>query len=194
VKRFVCIVALALVSSLNVVFATPVPQQPAPTPLTQAQQASRDATREKLRTLLNIAGARKDVNVAFRQSEKQPYNFVGIMREGLANADSLEIVISVTTNETIGFRVYPHYNGAYINVDKAKNGAGMMRKLLSMSDHNFLYWGADETGDVFSGYTFTLESGFPEEAIVIVLRSIRNTDGFVGELRPTYDGTFAPSK
>ena len=36
----------------------------------------------------------------------------------------------------------------------------------------FLYWGADDTRDVFAGYTFTLESGFPSEAIIVVLRSL----------------------
>ena|SRR5690349_3043782 len=33
-------------------------------------------------------------------------------------------------------------------------------------------------------YTFTLESGFPDEAIKIVLESIRNSDKYVGEMRP----------
>ncbi len=161
-------------------------QTPTPTP---DKEATRNATREKLRQLLDTAGQRKDVNVTFRQASKQPYNFVGSMSGGLTHSDSLEIVVSVTANDTIGFRVYPHYKGGYINVDKAKNAAGLMRKLLYMSDRNFLYWGVDEAGDTFSGYTFTLESGFPHEAIVIVLRSIRNTDGFVGELRPFIDGT-----
>ena len=155
----------------------------------QEKEASRNATREKLRQLLDTAGQRKDVNVMFRQSAKQPYNFVGSMSGGLTHSDSLEIVVSVTANETIGFRIYPHYKGGYINVDKAKSAAGLMRKLLYFSDRNFLFWGVDGEGDTFSGYTFTLESGFPHEALVIVLRSIRNTDGFVGELRPYIDGT-----
>jgi len=184
-KRMLVIVALALVAATGM---TPARAQTA-----QEKETARNATREKLRQLLDTAGQRKDVNVAFRQSDKQPYNFVGVMRDGLKNADSLEIVVSVTSNETIGFRVYPHYKGDYINVDKVKNSAGLMRKLLYFSDRNFLYWGADETGDIFSGYTFTLESGFPYEAIVIVLRSIRNTDGFVGELRPFVDGTSGPT-
>jgi hypothetical protein len=45
---------------------------------------------------------------------------------------------------------------------------------------------------VFTGYTFTLESGFPDEAIKIVLSSIKNSDQFVGEMRPSIDGTTAP--
>jgi hypothetical protein len=66
-----------------------------------------------------------------------------------------------------------------------------MRLLLRLSDRAFLFWGADESGDIFTGYTFTLESGFPEEAIRIVLRSIVNSDKFVGEMRPFIDGTTA---
>ena len=158
---------------------------------TLAQDASRDATREQLRQLLATAGQRTDVNVAFRQSTQNPYNFIGSMTAGLTNAQSLEIVISVTKSETIGLRVYPHYNGGYINVDKARDKTGLMRKLLYYSDQNFLFWGADDTADVFCGYTITLESGFPSNALVIVLRSIHNTDKYVGEMRPLIDGTAA---
>jgi len=155
--------------------------------------AKRDATREKLRTLLETAGQRKDVNTTFKLATKNPYNFVGTMGDGMSfsHVDHLEIVISVTKDDTIGFRVYPHYKGGYINVDKAKDPLGFAKKLLVMSDRNFLYWGIDDEGDAFAAYTFTLESGFPSEAIIIVLRSIRNTDGFVGELRPFIDGNAA---
>jgi hypothetical protein len=156
-----------------------------------AQDSSRDATREKLGELLESAGKRSDVNATFKQSAKQPYNFVGVMNDNLTNADSLEIVISVTKSDTIGFRIYPHYKDAYINVQKAKDGRGLMRKMLTFSDLNFLFWGADDEDDVFCGYTFTLESGFPDKAIVVVLRSIRNADKFVGELRPFVDGSAA---
>ena len=154
-------------------------------------QPDRDATRARLAQVLNSAGARSDVNVTFRQSTKNPYNFVGNMT-GLANVDSLEIVISVTSKETIGFRIYPHYKGGYINLGKARDSLGLMKKLLWFSDQNFLFWGADDTGDVFSGYTVTLESGFPAEAILIIIRSVRNTDGFVGTMRPFIDGSTAP--
>lgn len=151
----------------------------------------RDATREQLRQALASAGQRSDVNIAFRQSVKQPYNFAGTLSVGLSNADALEVVVSVTKQNTIGFRVYPHYNGSYINTKKARDPSGLKDRLLYLTDQNFLYWGADETFDVFSGYTFTLESGFPQEAIVSVLRSIHNTDRFVGELRPFIEGTTA---
>ncbi len=95
----------------------------------------------------------------------------------------------MTPNDTIGFRIYPHYNGGYINLARARDAGGLMRKLLYFSDQNFLFWGADDTQDVFTGYTITLESGFPRDAIVIVLRSIHNADKFVGEMRPLIDGS-----
>ncbi|MDQ1638491.1 MAG: hypothetical protein QOF62_1830 [Pyrinomonadaceae bacterium] len=156
----------------------------------QTNDASRNRTRESLAALLDKAGP--GINIAFRQSTKQPFNYVGMLKQGLVNADSFEVVISVTSNETIGFRIYPHYKNGYINIDNVKNSAGMMRQLLRLSDRAFLFWGADESGDIFTGYTFTLESGFPDEAIKIVLRSIVNSDKFIGELRPNIDGTVAP--
>jgi hypothetical protein len=69
-----------------------------------------------------------------------------------------------------------------------------MRQLLRLNDSNFLYWGTDPSGDIFAGYTFTLESGFPEAAVTIVLRSIPNLDLFVGNMKPNIDGTPAPVK
>jgi hypothetical protein len=95
----------------------------------------------------------------------------------------------VTSKDTIGFRIFPQYKGAYINIDKARNPTQLLRKLAQLNDSTFLFWGADDSGDVFTGYTFTLESGFPDKAIEIVLSSIRNSDQFVGELRPAIDGT-----
>jgi hypothetical protein len=155
-------------------------------------QTDRDATRESVRQVLESGGQRSDVNVTFRQSTKNPYNFTGSMTTGLKNADSLEIVVSVTKSDTIGFRIYPHYKRGYINLGKAGDANGLMRKLLYYSDQNFLFWGADDTADVFCGYTVTLESGFPSDAIVVVLRSIKNTDKFVGEMRPFIDARPRP--
>jgi hypothetical protein len=152
-------------------------------------QSSREITREKLRRTLDAASSRSDVNVTFRQSDQQPFNFFGTMTGDMNNADALEIVLSVTDDETIGVRVFPHYKDAYINLDKVRDGPGLMRALLHFSHRNFLYWGADNDDDIFCGYTFTLESGYPEEAIIVVLRSIRAADGFVGDLRPFIDGS-----
>jgi hypothetical protein len=158
-------------------------------PAAHAQPDPRDATREQVRQVLASGGSRTDVNVTFRQSDKNPYNFVGSMTAGMRNVDSLEVVVSVTKSNTIGFRVYPHYKNGYINIGKAKDPNGLMRRLLYLSDQNFLFWGADDSGDIFAGFTVTLESGFPQDVLVIVLRSVRNSDKFVGELRPFVDGT-----
>lgn len=156
--------------------------------LTHAQQddeAARIRTRDKLAQLLERAGP--TINVAFKQSQKQPFNYEGSLTVGLLHAESFEIVISVTSKDTIGFRVYPHYKKGYINPGKVNDPAGLMRLMLRLSDRAFLFWGLDEAGDAFTGYTFTLESGFPEEAIRIVLRSMANSDKFVGEMRAFLD-------
>lgn len=153
-------------------------------------ESSRNKTRERMSALLQRVGP--DVKVNFQPSSKSQYVFTGVLRDGLVNSEYFEIVITVTTKDTISFRIFPHYKGGYINIDKARNGAQLLRKLAQLNDSTFLFWGADDTGDVFTGYTFTLESGFPDEAIKIVLSSIKNSDQFVGEMKPSIDGTNAP--
>ena len=157
----------------------------------QEKEANRVATREKLRQLLAASGPKQGIEINFKQSEKNPFNFVGIKRGALKNAEGFEVVIGLSAQDTIGFRIYPYYKGGYINLEKARNGAGLMRKLLNLSDHNFLFWGADDTGDVFAGYTVTLESGFPDKAIEIILYSIVPLDNYVGQIRPFIDGSVA---
>lgn len=170
--------ALALVMLLTT-FAAPAIAQTSPEP---TPDAARAATREQLRTLLADAGDRADVNVHFHQSTKNPWNFAGSITDGLTNSESLEIVVSVSKVDTIDFLVYPHFKGGYINTHKAKNASDLKDRLLLLSHTNFLYWATDEERDVYSGYTITLESGFPKEAILVVLESIRNTDKYVGQL------------
>ena len=188
-KRYTLLAAFALAS-----FLSPLPMTSAAfAAQTSAPDAARNLTRSRMSSILAIAGARSDVNVAFRQSTKNPYNFVGTMT-GMVNCNPLEIVWSVTKSDTIGLRAYCHYNGGYINVGRAKDAYGLMRRLLLLNDENFLYWGADDSGDVFTAYTFTLESGFPDDGITIVARSLRNTDKFIGQLRPMIDGSPDPGK
>lgn len=174
--RFVILVLILLA-------ALPAASQEAP--------ISRDQTRELLRASLEHYGPLSDVNISFHQSEKQPYNFVGVMTTGLKNSQELEVVVGVSDKSTISVHVYPHYKDHYINLDKAQDPAGLMRHLLVLNRDHFFFWGADEEHDVFAGYMFTLESGYPEEAIRIVLRSIRANDEYVGELRPFLDGSSA---
>lgn len=152
--------------------------------------ASRNKTRDRLNALLTRVGP--EHKITFKQSSTSEYIFVGQLKEDLTNSDFFEVVITATPADTIGIRVYPHYKNAYINIDKARNTMQLLRKLVQLNDSTFLFWGADDTGDVFSGYTFTLESGFPDKAIEIVLSSIKNSDKYVGEMRPSIDGTSAP--
>jgi hypothetical protein len=180
-KRFLVLVALALLAAGTASAQT-----------AQEKAAAREATREKLRQLLAASGPKRGIEIAFRQSDKQPFNFVAVKRGGMTNAEGFEIVVGVSNDETIGFRIYPYYKGGYVNINKARDGTGLMRKLLNLSDHNFLFWGADDTGDVFAGYTFTLESGFPDKAIETVLYSIAPLDQYVGEMRPYIDASPAP--
>jgi hypothetical protein len=152
-----------------------------------SQDATRDKTRDRLKALLDRVGP--EIKVTFQPSSESPYVFSGVMSEGLKNAERLEIVIGVTPDQIIRFRVFPKYKGSYVNIDKARNSAQLLRKLIQLNYETFLFWGADDTGDVFTGYTFTLESGFPDEALRIVLASIKNSDKFVGDLRPSIDGS-----
>jgi hypothetical protein len=185
-KFAVIFASLILGCALSVNAQTPTPT---PKPLTPQQQASRDATREKLRTLLATTGPK--VNIDFKQSEKQPYNFAGVMRTGLKNADFIEVVVTVSRDETVNFSAYPHYKSAYMNVGRAKDGTQLMRQMLNLNHHNFMFWGADDTGDMYAGYTITLESGFPTEAVNVILWSIKPLDEFIGDMRPNYDGSAA---
>ena len=150
----------------------------------QDDPVARDRTRDQLGQLLEKLSPK--VHITFTRSTKQPYNFTGTKQRSHGQ-ESSEIVISVTPKDTIGFRIYPHYNNGYINVDKARDRVGLMRLLLRLSDRAFLFWGADATGDVFSGYTVTLESGFPPESIETVLLSIANNDKFIAEMKPFID-------
>ena len=155
----------------------------------QSDDAERRDTRTRLNALLSSYGS--TVNMSFHQAVKNEWNFIGTLTEGVKNADSFEVVIGVTTDKTISILAYPHYKGAYINIDKVRNPAGLLRKMVNLSYHNFLPWAADDTGDVVARFQFTLESGFPVEAIQVVLRSIKLLDQFVGQMRPDIDGSSA---
>jgi hypothetical protein len=177
-----CVLALALV----VVSAGLASAQ------TDAEKAAaRVRTRDQLATLLVGSGPKTGIDLSFKRSEKNEFNFVAMKTTGLKNAESMEVVISVTNDATIGFRAYPHFAGGYVNIDKARNSLGLLRQMALLTHKNFLFWGADETGDIFAGYTITLESGFPDKAIDIVLYSIKPLDGYFGELRPNIDGSAA---
>src|SRR5262245_42762471 len=116
-----------------------------PAVFAQDDDAMRDKTRERLNALLTRVGP--SLKMSFQQSNKSPYIFTAKLSEGLTNCDYFEIVISVTKAQTIGFRVFPVYKNAYINIDKARNTMQLLRKLAQWNETTFLFWGADDTGD-----------------------------------------------
>src|SRR5688572_31110347 len=121
-------IAIVIFFVLTITFAPAVYGQ-------QTEQQAKDAARLRTRDLLSklLTKMGPDVNITFAQSQKQPFNYIGILKQGLANSESFEVVVSVTANDTIGFRIYPHYKSTYINVDKARNPAALMKQLLRLS-------------------------------------------------------------
>lgn len=138
-------------------------------------------TRERLEALLSTYPPAQAMR--FHRSPREPFNLVGNVTTGLTYASSLEVVITLTRKQTIAFRVYPHYPGGYINLRKLRNPSALMQKLLEHTYQDFFFWGADDALDVFAGYNVTLESGFPEAAIRVVISSIALQDRTIGELR-----------
>ncbi len=161
--------ALALAASVSVAWAQ------------NENSPERQATRDKVRSALRTIGPRIGVN--FKQAQANQWNFSGSMTEGLNEAESMEIIVMVGRNDVLTVRVFPHISGdRYINVDRANNSTGLMRKLLANNAGDFFHWGMDDVYDVFAEFTFTLESGFPEESLDVVLRSVELLDKKVGEL------------
>jgi len=146
-----------------------------------AQDGDRDATRDRTRSALRQIGPK--LGVTFQQSQANPYNFSASMTDGLSEAQSMEIIVMVGKNDILTVRVFPHVsNNRYINIDRASNSTGLMRKLLANNAGDFFHWGMDDVYDVFAEFTFTLESGFPEESLDVVLRSVELLDKKVGEM------------
>jgi hypothetical protein len=149
-----------------------------------AAQADTDtvrvATRQKLEALLDAYPLAREMQ--FQRSAKEPFNIAGSYSKGLRYVSTFEIVWHVTTKQTIGLRIYPHWNGAYINLSKFQPRGRFMESLLRDADTDFFHWAVDPSLDVFAGFTFTLESGFPDAAIREVISSIPLLDGAVGKL------------
>jgi hypothetical protein len=147
----------------------------------QDDDPNREPTREKVRSALRQIGPK--IGVSFKQSQANPFNFSASMSDGLESAESMEIIVMVGRNDILTVRVFPHLSGnRYINVDRAGNSTGLMRKLLANNAGDFFHWGMDDVYDVFAEFTFTLESGFPEESLDVVLRSVALLDKKVGEM------------
>ncbi len=145
--------------------------------------ADRQATQSKVRATLDTYG-QTDAGITFHQVAKNPFNFAGTLSSGLKNATILETVVSVTDDNTINVVVYPQLDGMYVNIVKSKHALALSRKLLELNYRTFFFWGADDTDDVYAAYKFTLESGYPEDALRTALSSIPLLDRFVAEFKP----------
>jgi len=139
----------------------------------------RAETRNRLDSLLHAYGP--TLKMRFYRDSDDSFEFGGVLDKDLRYAWRFELVINVTPQNTIGIRAYPMFSDR-INMENVRDPNGLARQILRFTAHNFLHWGVDDVSDVFAAYTFTLESGFPEEAIKVVLRSIPLVDESVGEI------------
>lgn len=151
-----------------------------------AAQTNADALRARTRDRLFALVRTYAPTLHFKiyRHDDDPFTIEAIYDKDLKHAPRFETWISVTRQQTIQFRVYTQWYEGYLNIDKAQDSDGFMQRLLQLSDKDFFFWAADEDKDVFAGFTFTLESGFPEEAIKVVIRSIPLLDRDIGELEP----------
>lgn len=145
-----------------------------------APDAVRVNARNRLDSLLHAYAP--TLKMRFFRNRDDPFEIDGFYDKDLRYSSRFELEVNVTPQNTIGFRVYPQYYGERIDMDGVRDPNGLALKLLHLSAHNFLHWGVDDASHVFAAYAFTLESGFPEEAIKVVLRSIPLVDESVGEI------------
>lgn len=139
----------------------------------------RTDARDRLDSLLHAYGP--TLKMKFYRDSNDPYQFEGVLDKDLHYAWRFELQVNVTPQNTIGIRVYPMYSHR-INMERVRDPNGLALRMLHLSAHNFLHWGVDDLSHVFAAYQFTLESGFPQEAIKEVLRSIPLVDESFGEL------------
>jgi len=135
--------------------------------------------RNRLDSLLHAYGP--TLKMKFYRDSDDPFQFEGVLDKDLHYAWRFELQINVTPQNTIGIRAYPMYTHR-INMERVRDPNGLALRLLHLSAHNFLHWGVDDASHVFAAYQFTLESGFPQEAIKEVLRSIPLVDESFGEV------------
>lgn len=152
----------------------------APTGAQTDPNAARRKTFDQLWALVHPYGSSLHYRVHGMQHD--PFTIEAFYDKDLRFTPRFEVYISVTRQQTIQFRIYPQLSGQHLNLDSLSQADSLMQKVLRLSDKGFFFWAADENLDVFAGYTFTLESGFPDEAIKEVLRSIPLLDSSVGQL------------
>jgi hypothetical protein len=153
--------------------------------------ALQTTARDQLEALLSTYPQARAMH--FHRRRGDPFAIDGYLRDGLTYAPDFKIVVVVTPKRTITFRIFPAYDGySNLNLAHVRNPDGVMQKMLQFSYRSFFFWGVNNPLDVFAEYTVTLESGFPEEAIKVVIRSIPLIDARIGELAADIDEPDAP--
>lgn len=145
----------------------------------RVSDAVRAETANRLDSLLHAYGP--TLKMRFYRDPDDRFQFDGVLDKDLRYAWRFDLEINITPQNTIGIRAYPMFSDR-INMATVRDPNGLAHRILRFTAHNFLHWGVDDVSDVFAAYTFTLESGFPEEAIKVVLRSIPLVDESVGEI------------
>lgn len=142
--------------------------------------ALRARTRDRLFALVRTYAPSQHFKIY--RDDDDPFTIEAVYDKDLEYSRRFYTWISVTRQQTIQFRVYTLWYDGNLNIDKAQDSDALMQRMLQLSDKGFFFWAANEDKDVFAGFTITLESGFPEEAIKVVIRSIPLIDPMIGEL------------
>ncbi len=157
----------------------------ASTPADTVSTATRLETRGKIEALLTTSAKALGFRRWYRD-DNDPFEILAFYDQGLKYASRMEVKIIVTHQNTIGFRVFPHWNGpgpgSYIDLDYVKDAKGLMQRALQLSAENFMFWGLDPSKHMFASFTVTLESGFPDAVVRVVLQSVPLVDDSVGDL------------
>jgi hypothetical protein len=157
----------------------------AATPADTVSTATRLETRGKIEALLTTYSKALGFRRWYRSAD-EPFDILAFYDNGLKYASRMEVVIVVSRQNTIGIRVFPHYNGPgpgdYIDLDYARDPKGLMQRALQLSAENFMFWAMDGSHHLFACFTVTLESGFPDAVLRVVLESVPLVDDSVGDL------------
>jgi len=157
----------------------------AATPADTVPTATRVETRGKIEALLATYSKALGFHRWYRSAD-EPFDILVFYDNGLKYASRLEVVIVVSRQNTIGIRVFPHWNGpgpgSFIDLDNVRDAKGLMQRALQLSAENFMFWAVDGSQHLFACFTVTLESGFPDAVVRIVLQSVPLLDDSVGDL------------
>ena len=165
--RMRSVAVLSVIVAVGVLAAAPLSAQ-------KIDEAKRIRNREQLLTVLRAAA--DATHMTFERSKVNQFNYSAYLTVGLKYAESVEVVIGATDVDTIFMRAFPKVQG---RLHERREGQGPDRldaPATKAGGADVLLLGDDAQGDLFWGYTFTLEYGFPVDSIRIVLRSVQTHD------------------